>query len=571
LENNKVYEAFEILRGSFNSSNYVEVLSGLFFIKAVCNKYDVSFDCTKMTFTGLDLIDVNQNEKVILNNLKVLSIRFIEEETFQNLISVFNNMSNSELADLLLISNSKLDNNITPLSLSKLALELLELNDNDSVLDLCSGYGLFLTEANKYNVTCSLHGREINTVSFIISQIVLYLKGIDSEIKRKDVLIEKENDSFDKVFSNFPFLMKLDRHKFDLINKTTNQKFKYDYDLRVSSDWIFVSRIINSMKKDGKGIAIMADGPLYKSQDADFRKELINSGYVEAIIQLPERLLFNTQISITMLVLSRDRNRSQVKVIDASQIYSKGRRMNELTEENIETILNMYRSDEHFINLKEIENNNYLLSPRRYSNQITIDNPIKVGDFALDIFRGVQITAKELDQGVVDDHTYDYQVLNLSDINENKIDYSGLQKVKLDGDKWDKYLLQDKDLVLSAKGSTFKTSIVEINEDEKIIASGNLMVVRINQEKINPYYVKVFLDSPLGRKVINSVQTGSVLISIGKKMLEDMEIPYIALEKQNVIASKYLAYVDELDYYFKKQNKLQNQIDNLFEDEMGGE
>ncbi len=571
MENKKVWEVINILRSSYNNSSYVEVLSGLFFIKLVSDKYGIEYDFNEMSFKDDNLVNYNDAEKSIIKDLQVLSFASIEDEIVQKIMPLIKNLSSQELANLSVNTCSKIDDSITPNSLINLGLKILDLKNEDSVLDLCSGYGLFLVEAFKSNNAISLHGREINKTYSLVSKIILYTMNGAADIQTNDVLLSSEENSYDKVFSHFPFILRLDRHKIEKIKNENNENFNYEFDTRVSSDWVFVTKVINSLKKDGKGIAVMADGPLYKTQDVDFRKALINSGYVEAIIQLPERLLLNTSIGITMLVLSKSVKRQNIKIIDASDLYSKGRRINELTSQNIDDILTMYQSDENFINIKEIKENNYLLLPQRYSNQIEINNPIKVGNFSNEIFRGVQLTAQIQDKGYVDDQSYDYQVLNLSDIYENTINYSNLQKVKLDGNKWDKYLIQDKDFVISAKGSTIKLSVVEINNNEKIIASGNLMVIRINQEIINPYYLKVFLDSPLGKKVLESVQTGSVVISIGKKMLEDMQIPFVDLEKQNEIASKYLAYIDEIKYFNKKLNKLQEQIENLFEDELGGE
>ncbi len=569
---NKVWDVINILRGSYSSSSYVELLGGFAFVKAVSEKYNLEFDYDNMTFKNTSKTDFNEIEISIMKDLNVLFINSIDKEIYNQIMPLIKDVSNTELASSLFENYSKMDNNTTPESLAKLALKILDLKENDSILDLCSGYGLFLTEAFKIKKSIKIHGREINKVSAMISKIILYLNNIETaDIQTQDVLLNSESSRFDKIFSHFPFIMRLDRNKIDKINKSGELNFEYDFDTRTSSDWIFVTKTINSLKDNGKAVVIMADGPLYKSQDAEFRKELINSGYVEAIIQLPERLLFNTIISITMLVLSKDDKRNKVKIIDASESFTKGRRFNELTEENIKSILNMYNSEEHFINIKEIKENHYLLSPKRYTNQIDIENPIKVKEFSHTIFRGVQLSAKQLDKGFVDAQTYDYKVLNLSDINDNTIDYKGLQKVKLEGNKWDKYLLKDKDFIISAKGATIKTSIVEISETDKILASGNLMVIRINQEIVNPYYVKVFLDSPLGRKVINSVQTGSVFISIGKKMLEEMEIPFVDLDKQNEVATKFLAYLDELKYYQRKLDNVDNKIANLFEDEMGGE
>lgn len=75
---------------------------------------------------------------------------------------------------------------------------------------------------------------------------------------------------------------------------------------------------------------------------------------------------------------------------------------------------------------------------------------------------------------------------------------------------------------MMAKETVIKTTVVE--PKEKWIATGNIIVFRPNKEKINPYYLKVFLDSEKSRKILKLVQTDTSIISISTRALKNMVI-----------------------------------------------
>ena len=51
--------------------------------------------------------------------------------------------------------------------------------------------------------------------------------------------------------------------------------------------------------------------------------------------------------------------------------------------------------------------------------------------------------------------------------------------------------------------------------------------------------MKIFLDSPIGRKIINSVQQGIGVMNISYKDLSIMEIPLPSIEEQLSVAKEY--------------------------------
>ena len=59
-------------------------------------------------------------------------------------------------------------------------------------------------------------------------------------------------------------------------------------------------------------------------------------------------------------------------------------------------------------------------------------------------------------------------------------------------------------------------------------------------------YLKIFLDSPVGNRIISGAQQGMTVMNISYKDLKVLEVPIPTLEKQQAVAKEYL---DELKKY----------------------
>ena len=47
-------------------------------------------------------------------------------------------------------------------------------------------------------------------------------------------------------------------------------------------------------------------------------------------------------------------------------------------------------------------------------------------------------------------------------------------------------------LLISKNGAPYKIAVADVPNDKKILANGNLFVIELDLEKINPYYLKAF-------------------------------------------------------------------------------
>ena len=53
-------------------------------------------------------------------------------------------------------------------------------------------------------------------------------------------------------------------------------------------------------------------------------------------------------------------------------------------------------------------------------------------------------------------------------------------------------------ILITAKNSIVKTAVYKAEDNKKIILTGNLIVIRLDKNKCDPYYLQAFLNSEDG-------------------------------------------------------------------------
>ena len=167
-----------------------------------------------------------------------------------------------------------------------------------------------------------------------------------------------------------------------------------------------------------------------------------------------------------------------------------------------------------------------------------------IGNVA-EVFRGKAVSRK--------DPAGNIGVVNISNVGDYEIDYSGLDHLQEEERKVSNYLLQEGDVLLPARGTTIRTAIFH-EQTYPCIASSNLIVIRPNAKMLDSVYLKVFLDSPIGNKMISGAQQGMTVMNISYKDLKVLEVPIPPIEKQQAVSKEYL---DELAKYKEAMNAAQ--------------
>ena len=442
----------------------------------------------------------------------------------------------------------------TPVGVSQLAIELLDIHDDDIVMDLGSGINEFLIQTSILKNTKELYGIELNIDNYIIGEIRRLVLGIDIHTKTGNVLSQDFGKiKANKVFSNPPLGQRWkDIKEYIKNNEEVNKYFK-ETKRTISGEWAFALSALKNTEKLGKTIVLMSNAGTWNKPDEVIRKRLIEEGKIEGVILLPERLFTASNISLTMIIFSE--SNSNVRMVDASKMFTEGRSINTLEDNNIKEIIKAYREESDIsktVPIKDIAKHEYILNPFRYlEGDMDIKNGISLGNISKSINRGSMIRRNELDNLATTEETK-YQHLMLSNINEGVIDKELPYLKKID-ERDEKYCIQNNNLIIS-KISPFKIASVNVSEDKKILATGNLYMIDIDETKANPIYVELFLQSELGISQLNRYSKGVTMKSISIQDLKKIQIPNIPLEQQNKIAEEAKLLTEQLEM-------LENQIE----------
>lgn len=446
----------------------------------------------------------------------------------------------------------------SPDIISQLLVELVDVKSKQSLCDICSGVGGTVVEAVKLNSLLMVYGQEMNKNAFYLSKINLLLHGhCDFRMELGDVIKAPaliENGmlvNFDAVVSDLPF--NVIKWGYEEAAADKYGRFKYGVTPSMSSEWVFIQHVIAVIKETGIAAVVTTRGSLAKTTDEKIRAAIVEDDIIEAVIDLPHKFYEGTSIPVSIIVFNKNKSaerRNKVLMIDASnEFIANNRRTNTLSDEQKRKLLSAYRNGEvienysTFIDVDEIRKNGYKLSTINYLKinalAVEMENAVKLKDVTKSIFRGVQINSNEIDE-LQKASDADYYLLNVGDIQDGQIDISSMVKIALKSQRWASlYLLEPGDVVISARGSSIKTAVIDEGMPPTIVA-GNLVCIRVNSEKVNPYYLKMFLDSPVGHTLLEGVQTGSVIKVLNPKNIEEIPVPLKEIRKQKELANVYV-------------------------------
>ena len=262
---------------------------------------------------------------------------------------------------------------------------------------------------------------------------------------------------------------------------------------------------------------------------SDFRRFIQQSYSLNEIAELPVGVLSNTGIKTLLFTISaKGREDTSIKRYVFENDNPVNRRLGSLS---------LKLQDETFIMPEELDalgdwNVDKIFASQdddwmQYQNSCARKIPLKE---VAEIFRGKAITEKN--------PTGPIGIINISNILEYDVDYNNLEHLDEQERRVANYILKTDDLLLPARGTAIRTAVF-IEQAYPCIASSNLIVIRPKQNVLSGTYLKLFLDSAIGKKLIKSTQQGTAVMNISYRDLENIEIPYLSFEKQTEIAKKY--------------------------------
>ncbi|MFT5118369.1 MAG: type I restriction enzyme M protein [Kiritimatiellia bacterium] len=286
----------------------------------------------------------------------------------------------------------------TPPEVSDLLAAILEPQEGDQICDPACGSGSLLMKCgrmvrNHFNGSkkYALFGQESIGSTWALAKMNMFLHGEDNhriewgDTIRNPLLLEtsgKDKDGtgllhFDIVTANPPF--SLDKWGHEDAASDHYGRFRRGVPPKTKGDYAFISHMIetlkpgSSSKKGGRMGVVVPHGVLFRaSSEGKIRQQLIEENLLDTVIGLPEKLFFGTGIPAAILLFKKQKTDNKVLFIDASREFKSGKNQNQLTPENIQKIIDTYKSREttdkysYLASFDEIKENDFNLNIPRY-------------------------------------------------------------------------------------------------------------------------------------------------------------------------------------------------------------
>jgi len=290
---------------------------------------------------------------------------------FEELIRRFSEMSNETAGE-----------HFTPREVIRLMVAVLFDPDMDKIsdpgfmaklYDPAAGTGGMLSAGISYaeelngRAIIEVYGQELNQNTYAICKSDTLIKGKGYEnIHYGNSFTEDglKYEKFDYMLCNPPFGVEWKKYQNPIKDEAENQGYdgRFGAGLPRISDgsFLFLQHMISKMKdpKDGGSrIGIVFNGsPLFTgdagSGESEIRKWIIENGWLEVIIALPDQLFYNTGILTYVWILTNRKSKlreGKIQLIDGTSFYERmrkplGDKRKQLSENDIDRIVNLYGS-----------------------------------------------------------------------------------------------------------------------------------------------------------------------------------------------------------------------------------
>lgn len=292
----------------------------------------------------------------------------------------------------------------TPQAVSKILTRIAIAGQEEkrglSVCDPCMGSGSLLLNAKKYSEQpqyIKYYGQELNTSTYNLARMNMFLHGIVAEnqkLRNGDTLdgdwpTDEETD-FNMVLMNPPYSAKWSAAAGFL----QDERFS-EYGVlapKSKADYAFLLHGLYHLKNNGTMAIVLPHGVLFRgAAEGKIREKLLRAGNIYAVIGLPANLFYNTSIPTCIIVLKKHRDGRDVLFIDASKKFNKGKKQNEMLDEHIDEVMNLYTKREtvekeaFLASFEDIEKNDFNLNIPRYVDTFEEEEPIDLNMLLTDM------------------------------------------------------------------------------------------------------------------------------------------------------------------------------------------
>lgn len=351
-----IASVFDEVIEKIEHSNY-ESLSGVFF--------GLSFNVLMLEHPSAFQYILATMQKYFLNNLQDTKENDIEE--FEALLAYIVEKQYTSLQ-------------IPPI-FYKLLSALSVVNENNTICDPFCNYGTSFVALQEtlQNTNNKFYGQENSEYSYKLSKIRMFIHSInntslelgDSITEPKFLLNENKLQTFDNIISFIPSVTSWDQN---IVLHERFNRFKYGLPPKNFSDFVNVLHMIESLSPNGTMCVIVPSGVLFRDKsEADIRQRLIEDNLIDSVITLPITKIRGHKISVSVLIIKKNREERKTFFVDASELYTfSSIKQRVIQEEHVEKIKRIYFNREDINGLAysasydELKLNGFSLHMKKY-------------------------------------------------------------------------------------------------------------------------------------------------------------------------------------------------------------
>ena len=287
----------------------------------------------------------------------------------------------------------------------ELMAEILQPQPDESIYDpTCGSGGMliksldFLRNQGKEWKGVHVFGQEVNGLTSAIARMNLYLNGVEDfsivcgdTLRNPAFLDGSRLRTFDIVLANPPYSIKeWDRAAFE------NDKWGRNFlgtPPQGRADYAFIQHILASMdEKSGRCAILLPHGVLFRKEEKDIRKKLIEADLIDCVIGIGPNLFFNATMEACVYICRANKpveRKNKIMFINAVKEVTRRNGESFLEEQHIQKIVDAYNgfvNIENFcsvVDITQIEKNEYNLNVSLYAYSNSIERQVKDVDTAV--------------------------------------------------------------------------------------------------------------------------------------------------------------------------------------------